>query len=760
MQLNLEKLTYAGLLILSGPASVLLFPNLALASDEQAAMPNLDDPIVVTARRPLFDVDPDRTWLPADIEDYGRDSIGDLLAEIRAETGESTDESVFFVNGKRVTGVNEVESLPAEAIKSLEVYAEGSAKIAGAGPTQRVYNIVLKPALDLATLRGEWALATEGSWASRQVAGTYSHIRDNRRFTLALKRTSDEILLESDRDIGFGYLYFDDPTSYRSLSPSRERWNLSLSAADAITSWLQGSIGTKLDASSGTALLGRAPGSDAGLKQRWRSHAMDSEVALNASQGQWLFSAFASSRAERRRTRTDYVASSGNVAIRDTESRSNVLNALLTASGPVLELPSGSMRLLLSGGIFREDIARTIRTPEMTKGRSPAQVSSTFSAGIEVPITSRSQGPFNYLGDIVVATELTKLFVNDSSGFTNWNVSVNWRLAKWLRFSGAFSENGGLPSVEQQYDPIIETSGYIYYDPLTSQSLAINRITGGIQDLPRRLTQSTRIGGYLKALKGRLQLTSEYVDTSVRNGIIELPAASAAVFAAFPDRFIRDSGGRLITVDARPIALSRRNQRQLRFGANLNISLGSAPNRGGVSPAQGHEPDATGSLSRNANAPPRLQLSAFYTHLLNSSLVINAGDQPIDMLSPQAIGLGRLGQSRHRLNVNLGYAEQGLGIRLTMQHQSRSLLQTTDAESGALKFLPLTTFDLRAWVQGHRLIPNSNFMKTMRFTISVQNLAGVREQVQDTFGSTPLAYQPAYRDPIGRTIALELRKTF
>jgi iron complex outermembrane recepter protein len=32
--------------------------------------------------------------------------------------------------------------------------------------------------------------------------------------------------------------------------------------------------------------------------------------------------------------------------------------------------------------------------------------------------------------------------------------------------------------------------------------------------------------------------------------------------------------------------------------------------------------------------------------------------------------------------------------------------------------------------------------------------------VRDSFGHTPLQFQAAYRDPIGRTIELELRKVF
>ena len=50
--------------------------------------------------------------------------------------------------------------------------------------------------------------------------------------------------------------------------------------------------------------------------------------------------------------------------------------------------------------------------------------------------------------------------------------------------------------------------------------------------------------------------------------------------------------------------------------------------------------------------------------------------------------------------------------------------------------------------------------KGARATISVTNLADNRQEVRDASGSTPIAYQAAYRDPIGRAVEFELRKVF
>lgn len=51
-------------------------------------------------------------------------------------------------------------------------------------------------------------------------------------------------------------------------------------------------------------------------------------------------------------------------------------------------------------------------------------------------------------------------------------------------------------------------------------------------------------------------------------------------------------------------------------------------------------------------------------------------------------------------------------------------------------------------------------MKDTRLSLSVTNLTDQRQRVADLAGATPLSYQAAYRDPVGRTIGIELRKVF
>ena len=52
------------------------------------------------------------------------------------------------------------------------------------------------------------------------------------------------------------------------------------------------------------------------------------------------------------------------------------------------------------------------------------------------------------------------------------------------------------------------------------------------------------------------------------------------------------------------------------------------------------------------------------------------------------------------------------------------------------------------------------FLKRARLTLRVNNVLDSRQSVTDGTGATPIAYQSAIMDPLGRVIGAELRKMF
>jgi len=77
-----------------------------------------------------------------------------------------------------------------------------------------------------------------------------------------------------------------------------------------------------------------------------------------------------------------------------------------------------------------------------------------------------------------------------------------------------------------------------------------------------------------------------------------------------------------------------------------------------------------------------------------------------------------------------------------------------------LRFSPVFILNVRAFADVSRLLPQSRWAKGLRLSVDVLNATNDRQRVRDSFATTPLQYQPAYRDPLGRTIEFEIRKVF
>ena len=71
--------------------------------------------------------------------------------------------------------------------------------------------------------------------------------------------------------------------------------------------------------------------------------------------------------------------------------------------------------------------------------------------------------------------------------------------------------------------------------------------------------------------------------------------------------------------------------------------------------------------------------------------------------------------------------------------------------------------DLRLFAdfaQQRSLILHHPLLAGTRISLSVTNLFDTRQRVRDASGVTPVSYQPAYLDPVGRVARLSLRKLF
>jgi iron complex outermembrane recepter protein len=160
--------------------------------------------VVVTGRRgsAVSDVAAVATLDTDAIAATGAASIGELLQTIRALT-QSADGSppIFLLNGQRVSGYDEIGTLPPEAIETVEVLPEPAALKFGYPPTRRIVNFITKRRFGTVELSASAGTTTDGGAGSDTAHAALTRLHDKRRLTLSLDYSHTDGLRVGQRRI-------------------------------------------------------------------------------------------------------------------------------------------------------------------------------------------------------------------------------------------------------------------------------------------------------------------------------------------------------------------------------------------------------------------------------------------------------------------------------------------------------------------------------------------------------------------------------
>jgi hypothetical protein len=168
-----------------------------------------DDPdvIVVTAgQKPrgsvVGDIKPEIQLGPADIRSFGASTITELLAALAPQTSSGRGGSpVTLLNGKRVSGFNEIRDIPPEAIARVDILPEEVALKYGYTSDQKVVNIVLRQRFRAYSAEMNIGGATEGGARLIQPEATYFRVRKNGRLNIEIEYPIKSALFESERNV-------------------------------------------------------------------------------------------------------------------------------------------------------------------------------------------------------------------------------------------------------------------------------------------------------------------------------------------------------------------------------------------------------------------------------------------------------------------------------------------------------------------------------------------------------------------------------
>ncbi|GGB21094.1 hypothetical protein GCM10011380_08380 [Sphingomonas metalli] len=833
--------------------------------------------IVVTGSRTqpgsvIGDIPPDQTLSPADIRSYGVSSINDLLTELAPQTTSGRGGApVVLLNGKRISGFQEIRDIPTEAIQRVEILPEEVALKYGYRADSRVVNIVLRRRFRAVTAELEDRIATEGGRHLPEADLDVLRIQRDGRANLHLEYEGATALYEAERDIRPAAS--DDPTApgfdqraYRTLLPSSRQlsanavyarpllgtsasFNARVEATD--TNGAYGLPVASFDTGAGTVsrLLDGAGFSPLGQDR--------SELTVHLGAGingdfgsNWRWTFTGNYDRDRTRTATQTgVDTSGFQARIDAGDPTADPNGLLTPSqlGPLnvnrarsvssvgggdflvtgspFSLPAGSANASLRIGATTSDFASRSERLGIVQNADIARDIASMQANLDLPIANRTRGGLEALGQLSANLNLGIDRLSDFGTLVETGYGLNWSPIEGVRLIGSVTDEEQAPSASQLGAATVVTPGVRVFDYVRGTTATVTTITGGNPLLTSSDRHVEKLGLTLKPWDQRdLVLTANYVRTAVDNPVAGFPAATAAIEASFPGRFVRNEDGDLVRIDTRAVNFARTDQSQLRWGINFSKPLksriqreleafraGTGPNpfAGLVPPGGRRGPGGPGGDGSPREGRPgggeggpgggpggggpggggpggggrgfggggfggggfggrgggqgggRLQFAVYHTVVFTNRVTVAEGGPVLDLLRGDAIGSSG-GQPRNAVEVQAGYTNNGLGARLSANwRQATEVNGLTSAQS--LRFGSLTTASVRLfadfggrldWVRAHP------WLRGARLSLSVDNVFNQRQQVTDATGATPVGYQPAYLDPLGRTVRVSVRKLF
>jgi hypothetical protein len=761
-----------------------------------------EDVIVVTGTRMrgqvIGDIPPEVQLDSADVQAYGAGSVAELLDAIAPLTqsarGRGQGRPVILINGRRISGFSEVRNLPPEAIERVDILPEEVALRYGYRADQRVVNLVLHSSFNALTSEIRGGFATAGGRSTYSGEANLLRIDESGRWNIDAEYRRQTPLFESERNILERDPAALDERPFRTLLAESDQYSLAGTFNRIILGDVSATVNARVEGNESRAFTGLPPSAEPpALTRRTDSLARHLGVALNGdiSDYRWSFTG------NYDRTDSETLIATGGLPDR-AETTTQVVNGELVANGSLFDLPGGDVSATVRLGAEHQSLdGMTIRAGAEQQ-RALSRTRGNAQLSLDVPIASRRRGVLDSIGDFSVNFNAEIEQLSDFGTLRTLGAGLNWSPIEEVRLIASITDEDGAPSMQQLGDPTVAVPNVRVFDFLRGETVDVTRIEGGNPDLFADNRRVWKLGLTIRPIEDTdLTLRADYTNSTIRNPIASFPTATPEIESAFPGRFVRDSSGRLVSIDSRPVNFERSDRSELRWGLNFSERLGSARPRGGGVLARygirggGGEGGERGGEGRGegSDAPQgggggrgsggaggrggggrgggdRLQLGLFHTWHFEDEILIRDGLPKLDLLGGSAVG-SRGGQPRHEIEAQAGLFMDGFGARLSGQWQSGTTVRGgPDGQGGTtetLRFSDFATVNLRLFAnldQQEGLIRRLPWLENTRVTLSVDNLFGSRLRVRDSAGATPISYQPDYLDPLGRTVTIGIRKQF
>ena len=758
-----------------------------------------EEEIVVTGQRPrgsvVGDIPPEKTLDARDVRATGANNISELLQalapEIGSARGRGAGQPVLLLNGQRISGFRELRDIPTEAIQRVEILPEEVALKYGYRADQRVVNIVLRQRFRSTVAQLGGNTSTEGGYAAANGDLTRLMIQRNGRTTINLHAEGNGMLTEDERDITLESILpgatAEQALAARSLVGSRRELRGSTTFNRQILGGVSATLNTELEHSEGKSLIGLGETSLIALDRNTATDSAHAGIALNGDKAGWRWSLTGNADYTRDLTRTD----TDDPAFARNRARETRIAGDLTATanGSLFKLPAGNATATLRAGAVGQHLDSQERSLGTESETSLGRTTGTAGINVDLPISRRNRD-FSALGNLTLNANAEVDRISDFGTLTTIGAGANFSPVDRLNFITSWTREEGAPTVQQLGDPLIETPGTRVFDFTTGQTVLVTAITGGNPDLLADRRNVFKFGGNWQPFpKIDLRFRADYVRSTIDRPIDSI-SITPAIEAAFPERFVRDGSGQLVSVDLRPINFDRAHRETLRLGFDFTRPLksrqpsqamieqlrqqfgrGGRGGAGGPPPGPSPEGAAEGGGRRGGRGfgggffgggqnRGRIQFSLTDTITLVDRVTIRPGLPELDFLHGESIGQTG-GRPRHQVEAQAGWYNNGLGARLAANWRSGTRVDSLTGDD--LRFSPHATFDVRLFAnlgEQFELVQKHPWLRGSSVRFEVTNLFDSKPKVHDSTGVVPFNFQPDLLQPLGRTIGFSIRKLF
>jgi iron complex outermembrane recepter protein len=255
-------------------------------------------------------------------------------------------------------------------------------------------------------------------------------------------------------------------------------------------------------------------------------------------------------------------------------------NIQILGNGPTFKLPAGAIYVSAKLGDSIAMADSSSRNADLFQAQTLTRNDVSGLLNVEFPIASRTNQVLAPLGDLSFNVNSAVDYLSDFGLLPTLGLVLNWTPIPGYNLIISQTHDHQAPTIQQLDGPVVETPGTRIFDYESGQTVAVTQISGGNRALTADDRNVIKIGLTLKPFATQdFTVTANYIDSRIVNAIATFPSASAAIEAAFPDRFIRNDDGELTQEDDRPVNFAREDREELRWGVNYTRPVGKQPTR-------------------------------------------------------------------------------------------------------------------------------------------------------------------------------------